>query len=762
MNTALTPPSSKTQSQPTPSSAAPSNSQEKDIAKPAVPGRTMHPQGAQAASFGQSQNVFPNMNAAHSHPNAQQNHFSMGSYNMGAIQPSNHPVASQQQSNAGGPQLFNQSKSASYSSSFQGNIGHQTHQNQTNLPPVTQALPPTTQQSVQHSNVVSSGSASNSSTPTVDAEKPQANGTSEATSTPAKAETSPVMGNHVSSSAPQPAQIPSSPQKSEKSKSPVSIAPVPEHQKVQVQESKKPIQETPQAAPLSSPVSATRENGAEIAPVAQDTPKSVPVPPSADSSKESAEDKESPIDGAATTTTPTPVTPALPEETSTDGKDAAVVKATTEAPAAPAEPSQSAETGTESRLEQDPLEAVEEVAVDADKVEEQLSMPAAQSPKKDPLALPAKSPAAPAATTPSPVRAVRKAKTVAAKTAALASEPKTPVAGGSLQRSPSTGGKTKRQRIRTQHYQSPLPEIEIVTKMTSATPRSRGTDDRLIYFYKNEFLAVRNSEGSFYICQAVQNVYKSSSKIKIRWLSQDKDDASGELYTPDFYDLTDFDCILTSLELQRVEKGKFRLKPAEKERTDSILKRCLAVEKGEIVPPSLSEEHPDGLDLSLYKDEEQLKKKGTKRKSRPASKSPSKKTPATKKSPEAAKVKKPNPKVTKKTAPPPKKSAAQPMAKKPAPVDQKKQITVGSKTAKGKRKAPTTKTSPVMDQKKAKVLAKIGRKTAIPVASTSKASVQVTKSKSAKAAPKPTPSTSKAPTKPLKATDRKAKRPLRK
>nr|CAH7755268.1 unnamed protein product [Callosobruchus chinensis] len=536
MNTALTPSQSQ-QTQPAPSTVTPSNSKEKDHTHAAVPGKTMHPQGAQAASFGQSQNVFPNMNAAHSHPNAQQNHFSMGSYSMGAIQPSNHPVANQQQSNAGGPQLFNQSKSASYSSSFQGNIGHQTHQNQTNLPPVTQALPPTAQQSVPHSSVVSSGSSSNSSTPTVDVEKPQANGTSEVTSTPAKGETLPVTGNHISSTVPQPAQTPSSPQKSEKSKSPVSTTPVPEHQKPQVQESKKPIQETPPPAPLSSPVSATRENGAETAPASQETSISVPAPAS-DSSKAPAEEKESPKDGASSTTTQTaPATPAQSEDASTAEKDAAAKTAETPAPLAEESCQSSAETGAETRLDQDPLEAVEEVAVDAEKAEEQLTT-SAQSPKKDPLALPAKPPAS-SASTPSPVRAVRKAKTVAAKAAAaMAAEPKTPVAGGGLQRSPSTGGKTKRQRIRTQHYQSPLPEIEIVTKMTSATPRSRGTDDRLIYFYKNEFLAVRNSEGSFYICQAVQNVYKSSSKIKIRWLSQDKDDTSGELYTPDFYDLT--------------------------------------------------------------------------------------------------------------------------------------------------------------------------------------------------------------------------------
>ena len=135
---------------------------------------------------------------------------------------------------------------------------------------------------------------------------------------------------------------------------------------------------------------------------------------------------------------------------------------------------------------------------------------------------------------------------------------------------------------------------------------------------RNEFLAVRNSEGSFYICQAMQNIYKSSPKIRIRWLSVDKNDKSGEIYTPDFYDHTgkltgslletiffiynqivDFDCILTNLNLERKDKGKFRLPPAEKERTDSILKRALAVEKGDATPPSLTEEHPDGCKFFL-------------------------------------------------------------------------------------------------------------------------------------------------------------------
>lgn len=58
--------------------------------------------------------------------------------------------------------------------------------------------------------------------------------------------------------------------------------------------------------------------------------------------------------------------------------------------------------------------------------------------------------------------------------------------------------------------------------------------------------------------------------------------------------LSDFDCILTNLNLVRVDKGKYKLPAAEKDRTDSILKRALAVEKGDATPPSLTEEHPDG------------------------------------------------------------------------------------------------------------------------------------------------------------------------
>lgn len=279
-----------------------------------------------------------------------------------------------------------------------------------------------------------------------------------------------------------------------------------------------------------------------------------------------------------------------------------------------------------------------------------------------------------------------------------------------VQKSPSSGGKAKRTRIKTQPYQSPLPEVEMVSKISVTTPRSKNIEDKLIIFYKNEFLAVRNSEGGFYICQAVQNIYKSSPRIRIRWLSQDKNDK--ELYTPDFYDNTDFDCILTNLNLTRSGKGKYKLPSAEKIRTDSILKRALAVEKGDAKPTSLTEEHPDGLDLSLYKEASQLKKrKSVKRKASSPLKSVRSRSSSSK-SPEQPKVQK----VLPKPKPPPVKKAT--VLKKTLATKAKKTAAMNRNERVAKRHAEesksSTKTASVIDQKKAKVLAKVARKTVQP------------------------------------------------
>lgn len=86
-----------------------------------------------------------------------------------------------------------------------------------------------------------------------------------------------------------------------------------------------------------------------------------------------------------------------------------------------------------------------------------------------------------------------------------------------------------------------------------------------------------------------------------------------EVYTPDFYDTTDFECILTNLELEKLGRSRFGLPLEERQRTENILRRAIEVEQG-VVPVEkleVTEEHPDGLDVSLFHDESQLKRKSS-------------------------------------------------------------------------------------------------------------------------------------------------------
>ncbi|XP_063888516.1 uncharacterized protein LOC135115552 isoform X4 [Scylla paramamosain] len=144
-------------------------------------------------------------------------------------------------------------------------------------------------------------------------------------------------------------------------------------------------------------------------------------------------------------------------------------------------------------------------------------------------------------------------------------------------------------------------------KSEPATPKA--PQDKLIIFFRNEHVAVRNSEGTFFLCQVAQNVFKNTRKIKIRWLSpMDPDDKNCSTYTPDYYDITDFDCILTTVSLERIDRKTLRLRPEEETRINNILKRAMDVEKGVLSDNSnVNPDHPDGLDLSLYINEDQLK-----------------------------------------------------------------------------------------------------------------------------------------------------------
>ncbi|XP_057669774.1 mucin-2-like [Diorhabda carinulata] len=677
-----------------------------------TPNKPMHPQGA-PVSYGQPsgpipQNPFPNTNVAHNSA-SQQNHFSLSGsppFNMGSIPASNHPVAISQPSSG---QVYNQPKNVSYSSGFQN------AQNQNTLPPVSQALPATTPLTTAPNPIQNtSASISNSTTPSTESseEKLQPNGTTQDDPAP-EVDRPNIQENHVT-----PEIVSTEEPKQD------TASPSPSQEKTPEEPSSEPLNNINDVDAETSKESDKEHNSLEPAPVPEPSPSPVPVSASTTTIVSVPITADVPETSSTSVSEPVESSTLKEDETETVQNDSVSSDVETSKETIETDPL-AIETPSDMKLphDQDKNVLLTESKDEGSEDEEQSSDGISDSEKcekdEDPLR-----------------------KTPKRKTKALPQEQKIETKSP-MTKTPSISGQTKRQRIMTQHYQSPLPEIEIITKISSSTPRTKNNDDKLIYFYKNEFLAVRNTEGGFYLCQAVQNIYKSSSKIKIRWLSQDKSDKSGEIYTPDFYDLTDFDCILTSIDLTRVGKGRYKLKPKEKERTDSILKRCLAVEKGEISQPSVSEEHPDGLDISLYKDEEQLvknKNRGTKRKSQPRMESPKKHVPI-KKTPETPKVRKVETKPTKNSASTKKVTPA----KKLTAPEPKKTPT------RGKRKSDS-KASPVVDPKKAKVLARIGRKTAV-TASNSKPQA----AKSGKVS-KPTPSTSKV----TKTTPASSKTPPRK
>jgi len=115
---------------------------------------------------------------------------------------------------------------------------------------------------------------------------------------------------------------------------------------------------------------------------------------------------------------------------------------------------------------------------------------------------------------------------------------------------------------------------------------------------------------------AMQNIYIGSRNITIQWLSNEehiiplKDNPKRDIFAPDFYDKTEFETILTSVELDKVlGKSKRMILPEEElTRINKILQRSNEKAEGKLDMSNfeLNEDNPDGLDISLYKGEDQL------------------------------------------------------------------------------------------------------------------------------------------------------------
>ena len=168
---------------------------------------------------------------------------------------------------------------------------------------------------------------------------------------------------------------------------------------------------------------------------------------------------------------------------------------------------------------------------------------------------------------------------------------------------------SKRVRLQYQPFQSPepLPPVPFLYRASTLAAPKKEEDDKLIIYQNNEFLAVRNETNGFYICRAKQNVFRNSRKFKIQWFNNDKNPA---VYIADFYDTTDFECVLTNISLIRLDTGRFQLPDDEKQRINNILQRAINVEKGKEKPDPIKM-IADGVDISVVGkvDEKELLKK---------------------------------------------------------------------------------------------------------------------------------------------------------
>lgn len=101
---------------------------------------------------------------------------------------------------------------------------------------------------------------------------------------------------------------------------------------------------------------------------------------------------------------------------------------------------------------------------------------------------------------------------------------------------------SKRARVPVTQFQSPNPELNQLMKSLKkkgGSDAKTDVDDKPVVFFRGEHLAVRNAEGSFFICQSLQNIYRTSKKIKIQWLGlASENNPNKDVYMPEYYDRT--------------------------------------------------------------------------------------------------------------------------------------------------------------------------------------------------------------------------------
>ncbi|XP_013405621.1 tankyrase-like protein isoform X2 [Lingula anatina] len=133
---------------------------------------------------------------------------------------------------------------------------------------------------------------------------------------------------------------------------------------------------------------------------------------------------------------------------------------------------------------------------------------------------------------------------------------------------PETPRSSKRVKVKHEPFQF----AEEVPRTPAKRPANSGSQEVLLY-KKGSFFAVRNEEGSFYLCQALQHVFHNFTKpIKVLWLSTH---GTGNVYKLDYMDTVDLECIVCRVKLEYMSREVYRLPDKEERRISSVLNMVL-------------------------------------------------------------------------------------------------------------------------------------------------------------------------------------------
>lgn len=137
------------------------------------------------------------------------------------------------------------------------------------------------------------------------------------------------------------------------------------------------------------------------------------------------------------------------------------------------------------------------------------------------------------------------------------------------------GSLTKRQQVEDDEDddQELPPQLTLYDHVSN--------DQKNVIYEKNDILAIRNEEGTFYLCQLTENVRVMRATLKIRWL--DTKDGGNTYFLTNQYDSIPHQSILLPVTLHKLKKEKskeqfFTLENEIKDMVVERLKRSLTSE----------------------------------------------------------------------------------------------------------------------------------------------------------------------------------------